>query len=140
MSTDPEQLKPVRVDPIAGEAGYFGHYLGDAAIRGVGRPAAIRADDMVVMGRTDTRHVCMSSCREINPLDNAQFRQQVERPEDSPATDAETTIASVRFKFGRREGPVIFRDQVRDGSPGRSQAIAGHIESRDYGVRIRHCR
>ena len=62
--------------------------LGDAAVVDLGRPAAARADHVVVMGRR-ARDVGVLAVRQVEPLDDAELREQVERPEQGRPADPE---------------------------------------------------
>lgn len=70
------------------------------------------------------------AARQVDPLDRSQLGQDVERPEDGGASDAEATVVCVVDEVGRREMAVPARDQVHDRTAGGRRSIAGATEGR----------
>ena len=137
MPAETEQLKPVAVDPEAGSSGDLGDRLRDAAVLRLRRPPAARADNVVVMG-TGAGNVGVLTCREVQPLDYLELRQQFERPEEGRPADSDAAVTNEALEIGRREVTRLLRDQIRDGTPRLGQAIAGTVQGSDDGVGVWH--
>ena len=105
MAAEPEQLEPVGVDPIAAPPGDLGDRLGDAAVLDLRRPAAARADDVVVVG-AGAGHVGVLAGRQIEALDDPELGQQVQRPEERRPADPEPAVAGRGLEIGRGEVAV----------------------------------
>lgn len=98
----------------------------------VGGSAARRADDVVMVGwlAADVR---VLAGRQVEPLDDAQLEEQVERPKDRRPTDREVTLPCIGGEVGRGEVALAAGDQLRNGTPRLGQPMAGTIERVDDG-------
>src|SRR6266540_3745403 len=127
VAAEPEELEPMRLDPVAAAPCDLRNGLGNARILDVRRAATALADDvMMVCGRA--RDICVLAARQVEPFHHAQLRQEVERPEQSGPADAEPPRARDGLELGSGEVPVVLRDEGGDGTPWRGEAVAGRVE------------
>lgn len=115
------------VDPVAGPSPDLPGDLSQAEIRDVGRPATARADDVVVMGRL-AGDVGMPAGGQLEPLDEAEFGEQVEGPEDRRPSDPEPLRARLGDELGGREMTRLRGDQRRHGAPRLGGSVARAVE------------
>ena len=87
------------VDPVAGLAFDVADDGAQAGVVGVAAATAARTDDVVVV-RGLAGHVGVITGRQVESLDRPQLGEDVERPEDRGAPDAEAA-ALARRRPGR---------------------------------------
>ena len=111
VSAEPEQLDAVGVDPEPGQPLDLGDGVVEARIGDLGRPAAARADDVMVMG-AGAGDVGMIATRQIEPLDDAELDEQIQGAEQGRPAHPDVPVAGDRGELRCREVPVVGRDQV----------------------------
>lgn len=99
----------------------------DPGIVHLGRSAAAGADHMVMMSWR-TWDVRMLAVRQIQPLDDAELDEQLERPEQGGTADREAPVAGCGGQVGGGEMTIVCRDQVRQRKPRRGQAVTRVIQ------------
>lgn len=134
----PEQFEPVVVDPESGALGDAGHDLAEPRVVDVQRASAPGADDVVVMVGGLTGHVGVLTAGQVDPLDEAEFGQEVQGPEDRRPADPESLALRIPDQVGSREmaGPTC--DQSRDDPPRLRQAVVAAIEGGEEGRGMHH--
>ena len=65
------------------------------------------------------------AARQVEPFDDAQLGEDLERPEDRRPADPEAAAASLAHEVGRREMAVLVGDELGDRATRRRQAVAG---------------
>lgn len=115
------------IDSEARALGDLAHDRAKAGVVDVPVPATDRADDMVVMDGL-ARDIRVIAARQVDTLDRPQFGQDVERPEDGGATDAQATRVRVGDKVGRGEVAIASSDQAHDRTPRGGDAVAGPVQ------------
>ena len=125
------------VDAVAGPLLDLTHDGPPAGVIDVTAGAAVRADHVVVVDGL-AGYVGMLTGRQVEALDRVEIGQDVERPEDRRATDAEPPLAGVRHEVGRREMPVARGDQVGDRAACLGQPVSGVVERGLDGGRCGH--
>jgi len=118
------------VDPETGPAGDLLGEGGEAEVADLGAPTASGAHDMVMMGRF-AGDVGVLAGRQVEPLDEAEPREQVERSEDRRSPDARAPPAPVGDEVGRREVAVAAVDERRYRAAGLRHAMTGPSERLD---------
>ena len=76
------------VDAVAGLALHLHQDCLDTGVFDFGLAAAHRAHDVVVMHRL-ARHICVLAIGQVEPFEEPQLGEQVERPEDGRSTDVQ---------------------------------------------------
>ena len=137
VPAEPEQLEPVAVNPEAGSPGDLGDCLRDAAVLRLRRSPAARADHVMVVG-PGAGNVRMFAAREVQPLDDPELGQQFESPEEGRPADSDPAVTGEALEIGRREVTRLLRDEIRDGTPGLGQAVAGEVQGSDDRVGVWH--
>ena len=128
MAAETEQLEAVGVDPESALALDLANRDADPGVVDLGRPAAARADHVMMVGRR-TRDIGVLAGRQIQALDDAQLDEELERAEQGCPADPEAPVAGGGGELEDREMAVMAGDQVGDRKPRCGQAIAGGIES-----------
>ena len=125
-----EQLEAVVVDPIAGLPRDLAHDRSQAQVGDLGRAPTRGAHDVVVMRRL-AADVGVLARWQVEPLDSAELREDLERPEDGRAPDAEVTAARVAHQLRGREVARLLGDQHGQRAAWLGQPVAGAVEGGD---------
>ena len=92
---------------------------------------------MVVVGRR-AADIRVLAARQVEPFDDAQLGEDLERAEDRRPSDPEATAPSLAHEIGRREMADLVGDELGDGAPRRRQAVPGAIEGHEERFWISH--
>ena len=76
--------------------------------------------------------------REVDPLDDTEGGEQVQRPEDRRPTDPKVALAGVLDELGGGEVAVMAGDQLGHLPARLGEPIAGSIEGQDEGAGVVH--
>lgn len=125
------------VNAVTGPPGDLTDDQSKAGIVDLVGPAAARADNMVVVRRL-TDDVGMLAGWQVQPLDGARFREDLERPEDRRPADPEALRPGASDELGGREMTLLICDQEGKRSARLRQAVAGAIERADDRGRVSH--
>src|SRR5690349_9988355 len=106
----PEQFETVAVDREPGPPLDRPDDVADPAIVDLGRAPAVLADHVVVMGRL-AGDVGVVAVREVDPLDDVELHERVNRPEDGRPPDAQAAGLRVREEVGGGKRALAARDQ-----------------------------
>jgi hypothetical protein len=127
--TTAEDLKPVPVDLEGGSAAKLFEQWLDAAFLELDNDAAVRADQVVVMPIDNaTEQVRVAAVRLVQPIQNAVLNEQIERPEDSRATDARLGIRQLLEQLIRREGPFGHLNRIDDSATRTGHPVPGLLQ------------
>lgn len=137
MPAQAEQLEPVRVDAVVAASLDLGDGLRERAVLDLRRATAAGADDVVVVGRS-APDVRVLARRQVDALEQLQLGQEVERPEERRAADAEPARPRDRGKVGRGEMAVLALDQLGEGESRGREPVARAVEGVDDRVLIGH--
>ena len=85
---------------------------------------------MVVAGRL-AGHVGVLAGRQVQALQDAQLREQVQRPEDRGPADAQAARPGVIDEVRRGEVALAGHDQLRHGTAWPGQAVPGAVQRGD---------
>ena len=120
----------MNIDPIPAPSRHLVDDAGHPAVANVGGSPASGADDVVVV-RGLARHESVLTARQIEPLDEPELRQDLERPEHGGATHAEPSSAGRGHEVVGREVPSLLRDELGESPAWLGQPVAGLIERAD---------
>lgn len=122
------------IDPITGPGGDLANECSQAGVRDLRGPTAARTDHVVVMGR-GTPDVGVLPARQVDPLDDPDLGEDVQRAEDGRASDAETTRACLGDEVRGRKVAGLVGDELRDGAARLGQAVTGAVQGgQEWGV------
>ncbi len=107
----------MRVDLVARPSRHLPGDGSHPAVTDLDRPPAARADDVVVMGRL-AGDVRVLPAGKVQPLQQAELLEQLERPENGCAADAQPPVPGVIHQVCGGEVAVTLRDELGDGAPG----------------------
>ena len=99
------------INPIATPGTDLAYEFLKPGVHHLNRPAALAADDVMVMHPRRAGDVCVLARREVDALQLTLPGQQVERPEDRRATDAHVSVLCVGKQLCRSEVSAALRDQ-----------------------------
>ena len=77
---------------------------------------------------------------EVDALDDAELRKQVEGPEERRPADAEPSVARGRLELRRREVAIAVGDQRGDGPSRGGDPVASLADRGDDGILVDHRR
>src|SRR3954467_14119279 len=106
MATQAEELEAVRVNAEPGETLDFGDSLVQPGIGDLGRPAAARAHDVMVV-RSRAGNVGVLPAGQVEPLDDAELDQEIQGAEQRRSADTEMAVPGNRGQLGRGEVPIV---------------------------------
>jgi len=109
--TQAEEFETVVIDAITRPTGDLAHDVAQAGVVDLVRATAPRTDDVVVMRRL-AADVGVLAARQVEPLDDAQLREDFEGPKDGRPTDARAASPGSGDQLGRGEVAVTVRDQA----------------------------
>ena len=127
----------MRFDPIAGSRRDRSDDAVDPGVVDLLGPAAAQADDVMVVDRL-ARNIGVLPGRQVEPLDDPELGEQVERPEDGGPTDAKLAGLGVRDEVGGREVARALGDELGHRPPGRSHPVTGVVERGQELARVGH--
>ena len=104
------------VDMVASPSLHLPGDLGEPGVVELHGPAAVRADDVVVMGGF-TGHIGVLTGGQVQAFHESQVREQLERAEDRGAPDCGAALRGVIDQLARRELTVPGGDELRHGAP-----------------------
>ena len=126
-------------DAIAAPAGDLLEDARHPAVAHVCRLAALGADDVVVMGRVAGDERVLAG-GQVEPLDDAEVREDVERAEDRGAADPEALAPRRGHELLGREVAAALADQAGDAPPGLRDAVSRIVERGNDRVGSWHAR
>ena len=127
MPAQPEQLQAVGVDTEPTLALDLANSTGQPAVVDLGRPAAARADDVVVVSRR-ARNIGVGTTRQVQPLHDAEFDEELEDPEQCRPADTQSSFAGRGRQLEDGEMAIVTDDQLGDGPPRCGEAIATALQ------------
>ena len=115
------------IDPVTRSALDVVDHCQQSRVLDVRRPAAARTDHvMVVAGLAGD--VGMVATGQVNALDRSQLDEHLKGPEHRRPADSQAPRLSIGEQVSGREVAVSSGDEVRDGSSGPGQAVAGSAQ------------
>jgi len=93
---------------------------------------------VVVMGIGRTRDVSVLSGWEVDPFDQVQVGEELERAKDRGAANGPPPLAGGDEDVLGGEVTILLRDCLRDGAAGDRQALAGAAQRGDEGIGLGH--
>ena len=114
VAAEPEQLEPVALDLVAATAGDLTDHPLQAGIRDLGRFTAGAADDVMVVFLRRTGDVGVLAARQVDALELAARRQEIERPEYGRAANLDVARGSVGQEVVGREMAAPAGNQAGD--------------------------
>ena len=103
------------------------NHLPEAGVVDLVGPATSRADDVMVVDGI-AADVCVLAGRQVEALDRSETLEDLERPEDRRAADAETPRLCLGDELGCREVACLVGDDRGKGPSWLGQAVAGAVE------------
>ena len=123
----PEQLQAMVVDAEARLAGHVANHPAQAGVIDLGRPAAARADHVMVVDRL-AADIGVLAGGQIDALDDAELLEDLERPEDRRPSDPEVARPRLGHDARRGEVPVPICDEAGERPARLGQPVAGLVE------------
>ncbi len=124
-------------DQIAGPSGDALDDIAQSLVLHIGRAPTARADQMMVVIRP-AGDVSMLARGQVEPLEQAELHEQIERAEDGRPTDATASCVRVRQQIGRREVPGLAGHQTGHHATWSGQATRAALQGREEGLGLGH--
>jgi hypothetical protein len=133
MPTEPEEFESMRLDAVATAPRDLVDGCRQAEILDLGRAPTPGAHDVVMVGRR-AGDICVLAVGQIEALEDAELREEIEGAEQSRPANAQSAVTRDRLEIRGREMSDGFGDQARDRAAWGSQPLAGQIEGAQDGV------
>ena len=124
---DAEELEAVALDPVAGAPPDRAGDALDPRIVDLLGPAAARADQVMVVSRL-AGHVGVLAGRQVEPFDQPELLEQVERPEDRRPSDPQPAGARVGDEIGGGEVAAALGDELGHRAARRRHPVPGIVQ------------